>query len=363
MIRSIFNPSIGSQGKRFQLLFRLLSLCLFLLCCSTVHAQGWQNNQPTGPRAMNPLQKLNQFHQNVKRKLSGIGKTLTPQQPSWQQGGMNPPYQDSQQRLITNAPNHREQVQQAQYQEPVYPNRQYRRVASSSELNQRVAPFAYDQRQVPSGFADERHEASGFRDPGNGNVQMEAEYQNQQSGGRPFPVTDYRDGFAIPPNDSRTGSANPSVDQYAGLRQVGGNLSDTRSHYGVQAGRNTGQFQQGTVLRGQELPRPQLTATERALQLESENRMLKSERDALIVENQRLRNLLDENRELLSRIEKAIAAARQELQHANGDNDKLKRQIFELENMQRSQQMESERLLDSIRQRLDDVLMREISNN
>jgi DNA repair exonuclease SbcCD ATPase subunit len=105
-----------------------------------------------------------------------------------------------------------------------------------------------------------------------------------------------------------------------------------------------------------------MTASQRVLQLQSENKALMEQRDAMIAENKRLNAIIAENQKLLGQADTAIAASVKQLELANRNNQILKQRIVTLQSENESQMAESKRMLDSIRQRLDDVLIREISS-
>ena len=123
----------------------------------------------------------------------------------------------------------------------------------------------------------------------------------------------------------------------------------------------TGHYRNGTALTVQQFNR-QETATQRVLKLQQENQKLTDARNSMSSENQRLMKLVQEKDRLLNQIEKAIEAARSELQNANQDNETLKRRIALLESEKADQLLASSRQMDAIRKQLDDVLMREITS-
>lgn len=124
-----------------------------------------------------------------------------------------------------------------------------------------------------------------------------------------------------------------------------------------------GHFEHGMRIQGQRFDDNQMTATQRALKLEAENQILVSARESLKAENQRLARTVKESRDMLEEVQVAIEAAQQELSLANNENLALKRKVEDLEREKSLIVVESSRRLDEIRKRLDDVLMREISSN
>jgi hypothetical protein len=116
------------------------------------------------------------------------------------------------------------------------------------------------------------------------------------------------------------------------------------------------------IISGTHLGAAQLTATEHALRLQAENEQLKSARESLLSDNQRLKQQAATSRELLNRMSTAITGAEQALQKAEIANQELARQVAEAQRQQKQDQLNADRMLQSIRDELDDVLMREISS-
>ena len=106
----------------------------------------------------------------------------------------------------------------------------------------------------------------------------------------------------------------------------------------------------------------QMTASQRVLRLQAENQQLIEMRNALRVENKRYNEMLKESRQTLVRIEASIEKALEQLAQANEKNVIQQQRIAELESENQKQVAESQRLLDSIRTKLDDVLIREITS-
>ncbi|NND95823.1 MAG: hypothetical protein HKN47_00670 [Pirellulaceae bacterium] len=119
----------------------------------------------------------------------------------------------------------------------------------------------------------------------------------------------------------------------------------------------------GPVIGGTRLGSAQVTATEHALRLQDENARLKSSRDTLTVENRRLTEQLRSAQNLLQRMQQAMGDANGELETLANENRTLQQKITDLETEQKRQLYDADRMLQSIRQELDDVLMREISFN
>ena len=104
-----------------------------------------------------------------------------------------------------------------------------------------------------------------------------------------------------------------------------------------------------------------MTATEHALKLKEENVRLQASRDSLQGDNERLKAQLAETRGLMERMVAAMAAARQALDSAEKNNQRLKQTVIDLQQQLKRDRLSAQRTLDAIRDELDDVLMREIS--
>ncbi len=105
----------------------------------------------------------------------------------------------------------------------------------------------------------------------------------------------------------------------------------------------------------------QITATEHALRLKKENELLQLSRASVLADNQRLRDQLNATKDLLERMKSAMTGAQEELENAAHANLQLKQKVAELERQQKRNQLDTERMLESIRGELDDVLMREMA--
>ena len=116
------------------------------------------------------------------------------------------------------------------------------------------------------------------------------------------------------------------------------------------------------AIAGTHLGAAQITATEHALRLKDQNEQLKSARDSLLSDNQRLKDQVAASRDLLNRMSTAISQAEQTLKNAELANQELKRQIADVQRQQQRDQLNADRALQSIRDELDDVLMREITS-
>lgn len=131
------------------------------------------------------------------------------------------------------------------------------------------------------------------------------------------------------------------------------------SGYGEQA---SGHYQNGYSRVDTLADQRQLTASQRVLQLQADNQTLTEQRDAALTENKRLSDIIIENQKLLTRADASIESAMKQLESSNHNNQILKQRIAQLVAEKESVVAESKRMLDSIRKRLDDVLIREISS-
>jgi hypothetical protein len=156
--------------------------------------------------------------------------------------------------------------------------------------------------------------------------------------------------------------AQQSPEQIYAADVAGQNSPDMARQNSPLSPQRTGHFQNGYSRVQTLAEQRQMTASQRVLQLQSENKALMEQRDAMIAENKRLNAIIAENQKLLGQADTAIAASVKQLELANRNNQILKQRIVTLQSENESQMAESKRMLDSIRQRLDDVLIREISS-
>ena len=106
----------------------------------------------------------------------------------------------------------------------------------------------------------------------------------------------------------------------------------------------------------------QITATQRVIKLRDQNQQLRDAYQSLAADNQRVQKLLREKEALLQEVSVAIESARGELQLATQENTEMKKHIAKLESENVKQTNTASKQLDDIRRKLDDVLMREITN-
>ena len=116
------------------------------------------------------------------------------------------------------------------------------------------------------------------------------------------------------------------------------------------------------LVHGTLLGQPQMTATQHALRLIEENGDLKARLAAITAENARLKDRLLQTQDLLTRSNEAVAAAKTEIDTLSIRNKTLSQRLREAEDQHNKHLLETDRMLHSIRQELDDVLVREISS-
>ncbi len=105
-----------------------------------------------------------------------------------------------------------------------------------------------------------------------------------------------------------------------------------------------------------------MTATQHALRLMEENGDLKARLAVIEAENGRLKEKLAQSENLLGRSTQAVEAAHQEIESLGVVNRDLQKKLNESEQRHGRYLMETDRMLQSIREELDDVLVREISS-
>ncbi|MEM6468478.1 MAG: hypothetical protein AAF802_02830 [Planctomycetota bacterium] len=124
---------------------------------------------------------------------------------------------------------------------------------------------------------------------------------------------------------------------------------------------NTGP--QMPVANGAYLGQSPVTATEHALRLIEENGDLKAKLAASDAVAERLREKLTETQELLAQSSQAVQEARDEIDYLVDSNRKLQNDLEASETKYNRYLAETDRMLQAIREELDDVLVREISSN
>lgn len=105
----------------------------------------------------------------------------------------------------------------------------------------------------------------------------------------------------------------------------------------------------------------QVTATEHALFLKSENETLKASQRALIAEKKSMRESINYKESLLAKSELAVSSAMEQLKAAERRNAELEQRYAALEKEHERFVRDTDRTLDSIRNELDEVLVSEIN--
>lgn len=114
---------------------------------------------------------------------------------------------------------------------------------------------------------------------------------------------------------------------------------------------------------GIQLSAPRVTATEHALWYKQQNEMLTAKQQGLAAENQRLRESLQTTRDLLARSEQAMSRAKVQLELAEIKNAELQESIAARDREHQRFVRETDRMLNTIRDELDEVLVGEINAN
>jgi hypothetical protein len=124
---------------------------------------------------------------------------------------------------------------------------------------------------------------------------------------------------------------------------------------------NEGQRNAVPYSQGAQLGMSPVTATEHALRLTEENAVLKTKLSKLQSDSERLQRRLLETQNLLQKATAAVETAREEIEGLEASNENLNQKLIEAQQLQKRYLRERDRMLDSIRNELDDVLMREIA--
>lgn len=211
------------------------------------------------------------------------------------------------------------------------------------------------QKTYSSGNLNERAFGSQSGMPARATSVDYANYQMETSNGSPYlqPATPQL------PASSHTNSAmsiqTPDMTQapqqpYAGMSQggIGNPASATQASQPNIAGLRLGH--------------PGLTATEYALQLKQQNDELRASTQALLARLKSLQGEKQEAESLLFEANVAMSEAQEELLRLQRENSKLSQQLNENKAQQVRDKRETDRMLQSIRDELDDVLMREIAS-
>jgi hypothetical protein len=112
---------------------------------------------------------------------------------------------------------------------------------------------------------------------------------------------------------------------------------------------------------GVQLGGQQITATEHALRLKDENEKLIADRESLIERNMRLQRELEASKTMIGKLNAALSDAEKSLDEADSTNRALRQQLASLRSEHERSLLATDRMLDSLRAELDDMLMREIT--
>ena len=138
------------------------------------------------------------------------------------------------------------------------------------------------------------------------------------------------------------------------------------THYSAPGGKYAGpsnRYPNAPPYSGIRLGNEHITATQHALQLQEENALLRGQQDVLQREVSRLREQLSASQNLVTKMQTAISDASDELRMLDVENQTLRSKISSLENENARQKLEARRMMTSIQQELDDILVREINAN
>ncbi|WP_182869996.1 hypothetical protein [Stieleria mannarensis] len=167
----------------------------------------------------------------------------------------------------------------------------------------------------------------------------------QDGGGEPYPRWD---GSPQPTSPYAAERHNPS--------RAGSQWNQPGPRYAAAAVNGNAPLARGSVLGGD-----QITATQHALRLIEENGDLKAKLAMMDAEIKRLKEKLAQSETLLERSNEAIESAYDEIEATRQLNRDLQTKLSDAELKYNRYLMETDRTLQSIRQELDDVLVREIS--
>ncbi len=349
--------------------------CLFLV--ADVSAQGnYQQTNP--PRKKSALEKLSDLNRKVKRSiresLFGEDEQDQPKSSSYRQDARR---QSQPERYAqgdyraTRAPQNtdpyrRPAATQAQYQQEV-------------DLSPALQP-EYDSR-TRSDYPDPRNTTPRDYRPPNGYpaMDMRAQQQPQYDAGQEYARQQPMQATPRAPQGEHYGArsgmpelARPQPNWGGGVpaplyqhppvtyQQPVNSVATQAASQNQNGEYRAGHYQNVDGLTQQQLDQ-QETATQKAMRLYAENQSLLENQQALAIENKLLREQLMQKKKLLEEIESAIENARNELQMADQQNTKLKKQVVQLEAEKEQQLLASNRQLNSIRKKLDDVLMIEMT--
>ncbi len=254
-------------------------------------------------------------------------------------------------------PSTQQQYAQQQYNQQQYPHEQYAseqyaseqyaspnpmRAAESAE-QYAVGPAAYNQIQRP------------LQPPIAELATGEIPHPTGQQGRGPTRRWDGQDAYGQGAYGQEQGYADPRYSNPSGM-----------AYRGEQPGARLANSSVNTnapLARGSVLGDNQITATQHALRLIEENGDLKAKLAMLDAENKRLKEKLDQTETMLGRSTKAVEGAYEEIEATRQINRELQTKLNDAEQKYNRYLMETDRMLQSIREELDDVLVREISAN
>ncbi|MDM4016777.1 hypothetical protein [Roseiconus lacunae] len=184
-------------------------------------------------------------------------------------------------------------------------------------------------------------------------VQYEQEYETPGSyGGDRAVVGPYATGTGMPAANTPMG-IQPPVRQPPAMDSFGVN---------PPLGPPSMRSQQVPSARGAILGGDPMTATQHALRLIEENGDLKAKLATSLAEVDRLREKLASTEYLLNTSNEAVTEAQDEMDQLTQDNRQLQRQLSDSEAKYNRYLRETDRMLESIREELDEVLVRELSS-
>jgi hypothetical protein len=297
-------------------------------CCGPMSFAQERNYAPREPGAMSPLRKLDLFQQSVKRKLkSALGVK-----------DKNETAPDDEQTISNHAMQHREmQNREIAYENSRPDERDDQpydtRTTSRHGYNIAEEQAAEHGRVVVAAdrFAQDQYVPE--------NAMRPVEYREQY---QPAPYGYYDSGRPLPPPVAEIAT---------------GEIPQPDPRFAASDGNNN----RVPVARGSVLGDSQITATQHALRLIEENGDLKAKLAMIDAENKRMREKLAQTETLLGRSTQAVEAAYKEIETMRTINRELQTKLSESEQKYNRYLMESDRMLQSIREELDNVLVREIT--
>ncbi|MCA9140198.1 MAG: hypothetical protein KDB00_25675 [Planctomycetales bacterium] len=353
----------------------VLSLVMLTCCFANLGQAQERNYAPRGHAAGSLFSKVDHLQQSVKRKLkSALGVKDSSQntqgdQPDHDQIHHDQTTQAASQSLLT--PNQSNPVvgspgsmapasHRRGFQNPGRQDdgrviaatengwNQPERYPSQTLPPNNMRPVEYRDYEEPQGYIrvaeDSRHNSQPLPPPADDSWPAEnSVLQPPASSGSPVRRWE-SDSRSYPPQG------------YANQRPIGpGETPNYGSFSGAVAG-SSSPLPRGTVLGDS-----QITATQHALRLIEENGDLKAKLAMMDAEIKRLKDKLTQSETLLGRSTEAVEAAHQEIQTLSATNKQLQTSLSDSQQQYNRYLLETDRMLQSIREELDDVLVREIS--